>query len=486
MKVDTQQFHIVSESNIFEEIADSGRKQGMCAFSEISFPLPLESISRDDLEDLTDYHQSIDLKVMDDQENEAEVDNVIEEEKAAKTEKKEDLVQAYFYSMGNIGILTRDEEADLARKMEQGREILERIMTNLPLYNKLKTTLNSGREDVNHLDEDKAAEILNTSLAILDSLMCRIRIADGKIKRYGTLQKLKRLIKEKKKRCINPYKLNIIVEEVQREYKHVEAKVGIKIEKLKPLYERIGKARELVTEARNEFITRNLRLVISVAKHYSGKGLSFLDLIQEGNIGLMRAVDKFDYGKGFRFGTYAMWWIKQTIARAIMDQAKTIRVPIHIMELYNSISTVSRELMLQHGREPSVEEIAERLGISAWRIEDVFKAVQDTISLQTPVGNDESRLEEIIGDNNSISPYSEAERGMLSQQTLRILKTLTPKEEEIIRMRYGIGFDKNHTLEEVGRYFSLTRERIRQIESRAMRKLRHPTRLNLLKDLNTA
>jgi RNA polymerase primary sigma factor len=470
----------VRKLDIFEEIGDSDKKQGVLAFSEPGVPLPAESFAQDDLEDLTDYLQSMDVRVMNDPGNKEEADNVFEEN-PAESEEIEDLVQVYFYSMGNIAVLTRNEEADSAKRIAEGREIIERIMTKLPLYNELKASLNGGQKGANHSDEDRA-DILNKSLAILDNLMCRIRIADGKIKGYWTLQNLKRLINEKKKQCIPTHKLEIIAKEVRTEYRQVEAKAGIKIEKLKPLYERITKARDLVTEASNEFITHNLRLVISVAKHYLGRGLSFLDLIQEGNIGLMRAINKFDYRKGFKFSTYATCWIRQCITRAIMDQAKTIRVPIHIMELHRRITRVSRELFSQLKREPSVAEVAERLGIPTWRIEDVFEAMQDTISLQSTVGNDETRLEEIIGDNGSISPLLRTEKDILSERMLKILKTLTPKEQEVIRMRYGIGFDKDHTLEEVGRFFSVTRERIRQIELQAMRKLRHPKRLNLLKD----
>ena len=477
---------IMRESDICKEITDTGGKEETFSSSETEVALPSQFASQGELEDLTDYLQRGGVESPYDQENEMKEDDIIEEKKIDDYEKTEDLVRAYFRSLGNIPILTRQEEADLARRIEEGEEILKRIMTKLPFYGKLKATSNCAQEFVNHPDEDKSNEILNKSLEILDNLMCRVRLADEKVKKYGTLQNLKRLIRGKKRRQINPHKLNIIAEEVQKEYKDIESEVGTKIHELKTLYERITTARELIIEARNEFITRNLRLVIKVAKHYIGRGLSFLDLIEEGNIGLIKAMDRFDYKKGFKFSTYATWWIKQSSARAIMDQAKTIRVPIHIIELYNSIARVSREIVLQLGREPSTEEIAERLGISVWRIEDVFETVQDTISLQTLVGDDESTLEEIVGDNNSISPYSNVEQTMLSEQILKVLKTLSPKEEKVIRMRYGIGFSKDYTLEEIGRYFSVTRERIRQIELKAIRKLKHPQRLHVLKALHTA
>nr|WP_277950215.1 sigma-70 family RNA polymerase sigma factor [Dissulfurispira thermophila] len=309
--------------------------------------------------------------------------------------------------------------------------------------------------------------------------------ADKKIKKYDNLKGLRAAINDKKKKGQNTKKLELLLKEVQAEYKRIESEAGIKVDELKGIWNKISKARYLVTEAKNELITRNLRLVVNIAKNYVGRGLPLLDLIQEGNIGLMKAVDKFKYEKGFKFSTYATWWIRQAITRALIDQTKTIRVPVHMMEFYNRVTKASRELTQQLGREPTNEEIAKKLVVPVRKVEEVFRAIQDPIALQTPVGDEDTELEDFIGDKASPSPYSDAERIEISEQIQRVLRTLTPKEETVIRMRFGIGVDRDHTLEEVGRYLSITRERVRQIEAKALRKLKHPSRLRALKILTT-
>jgi RNA polymerase primary sigma factor len=359
-----------------------------------------------------------------------------------------------------------DQLAEIVKDVRLNEGKLDNILTTLYAQNRklihLETNLLRLAESsgVNRGDFLKAYQGNELNPKWLDS------IKDSKVKNLATFAKTH---KEK-------------VKQIKDEIEEIAREVGLDIVSFKSLVGNVQKGERMSSRAKKEMIEANLRLVISIAKKYANRGLQFLDLIQEGNIGLMKAVDKFEYRRGFKFSTYATWWIRQAITRSIADQARTIRIPVHMIETINKILRTSRQVIHDTGREPTPEEIATKLAIPVDKVRKVLKIAKEPMSLQNPVGDDEgSILGDFIEDKNAISPLEAATLGNLREVTTRVLSSLTPREERVLRMRFGIGMNTDHTLEEVGQQFSVTRERIRQIEAKALRKLRHPSRSKRLR-----
>jgi len=468
----------MKEHDVFDEIMEIGKKRGVLTSEEISEALPGEFYSPDELEERVELLRDMGISIV-----ESAGPGFSDRSDADDTEKEEhvDLVQAYFHSMGDISVLSRNAETELARTLQEAKEIIADIIESMPVFPRILKGLDVPGDE----EDDSREKAIEMTTEILEEYMKKVAEADAKIERYGSLKGLQGHIRDLKRRDRTPARLMALYRQVSSEYRALEGDAGLSIDALRSRWERLGRARTLYTEAKHELITRNLRLVINIAKNYVGKGLHLLDLIQEGNIGLMRAVDRFEYQRGFKFSTYATWWIRQAITRALIDQTKTIRVPVHTMEFYNKVSKASRDLTQALGREPSNAEIAESLMVPESKVDEVMRSVQDPLGLQTPFGDDELELEDIIGDESAIPPDSEAEKRQLTEGMINILRTLPLREEQVIRMRFGIGFDREYTLEEVGKHLCLTRERVRQIEAKALRSLRQPHHMRGLVSMNT-
>jgi RNA polymerase primary sigma factor len=501
-----------------------------------------------------DYHENKNNNLL-----EAESDEKIEEEEKSSSliESEKDPVRIYLKEMSSVPLLNREGEIVIAKKIEEGREKVYRVIFSLPfvlkkliILGKMVVNREASLEGVIQNSEESTEEELQTERERFFDITREIELLNKKRKTY--LAKLKAMISAGKKKtnlkntrktitddpsalikCLEQNREHIIIkvrelklqddvidvfseqlkksiievdsitrkitalskksrrsaQDIEKECRLLKKKIedkeilfGMKTSEMKKALRVLAQGEKEVYEARKAMIEANLRLVISIAKRYLGRGLSFSDLIQEGNSGLMRAVDKFEYKRGYKFSTYATWWIRQAITRALADQSRTIRIPVHMVETINKITKMSRELVQELGREPSPFEIAEQLKIPEEKVHGILKISKEPISLETPIGEEDSHLMDFIEDKAMLSPLDFAIQDDMRKKIDQILCSLPPKEEKIIRKRFGIGVDAPHTLEEVGLEFDVTRERIRQIEVKAIRKLKHPSRSKWLRE----
>ncbi|OGW41681.1 MAG: hypothetical protein A2010_09725 [Nitrospirae bacterium GWD2_57_9] len=396
-----------------------------------------------------------------------------------------DLVDTYLKSVGRFPMLKLDEEHEYVRVLEEGKAELKRIALGSPLA--IPRVLALGANIKQGLV--KAQDVLRFPGEWKDAYEAEFLRLYNRFKRQVAKRDMERATATINSMSLSFREIEKMLKRILFIAKQVEKGITVEMEKLgldepalMEMANRIEQEDAKVKIAKDELIKANLRLVVSIAKKYVNRGLTLLDLIQEGNIGLMKAADRYESGKGTKFSTYSTWWIRQRITRAILDQARTIRLPVHLIEESTRISRIYAKFMREKGREPSPDEVSKIMGLSAARVNEILRAIQEPVSLETPILSEEKELKDVIIDEKSVSPFKTLENNEATSRIEEVLSSLTEREEKIIRMRFGIGVGTEHTLEEVGKFFNLTRERIRQIEIKALKKLRHPARSKMLRE----
>ena len=494
----------IKDNTEIKHLVDMGMEKGFLTPEEINDVLPQNIFTAEDIEDIFDFLSESNIDIVETIKEKIETPEEETQEwgesERFPSERTDNIIWAYLKDIGRVSLLTSEEEYTIAKRIEEGERKIRNLLFDLPLAiaelqeissHIKKETVNiidiiKNIDEMNYTKKDeeryrkKTISTITTIKGYHDKKEELLKGMTGRVSAATKKQNEKKYkaIEEKMEEALINLNLNKkVLEEIIRKIgKQLKTMDDKDLKKVRKRLMEIGEIENSLKSVKNRLIQANLRLVINIAKKYLNRGLSFLDLIQEGNMGLMKAAEKYDYQKGYKFSTYSTWWIRQAITRAIADYARTIRVPVHVLETMNKITKVTISLFQELGREPNLDEISLKAGLPLEKVRKIMKVSNEPISIETPIGDDESKLGDFIADPKSPSPFNELVGISLKEEIDKVLSTLTPREEKVIRMRLGIGEKTDYTLEEVGEVFGLTRERIRQIEAKALRKLKHPSR----------